>query len=1623
MKKILSFVMAVAIVFSMVPTTAFAAEDTAESPVAEEAAPVEEKAEAPVEGKAEAPDEEKAEASDEEKAEASDEEKAEASDEEKAEAPVEESTKLPAEDTVEGEKNPAAAGAKVPEQNYLINDNDLMTRLRVDYDNQAEFQLGFKVRWDGEQTNRFTARMGMNLLEKGKIRINDGREWTFPEAEMTFTTEDTRSSFHTYNKEFIKDFYEEDTFKITVITPEGYTVELDGVQNKMTQQEREAFKAGMDSESKPHTQYTVDPTYTFLKNQYGTNTLRIDFNEFGSSTAAKTAFCEKAVMKINGQDFGTMKSMGFEVNTYFDFELTDLSVIKDVILEENLNIELTESGSTTSFTIKNELTPEQRQEIAGNSAEPQPETDTVAIGNGQVVLVNSKNHNEESMSGPTMNHEAQFITDDNGDTTVILHFAPAVIMGITAYAKDLSLADCDTQFVLRDDNSGICIVKIPEFTEDEKIIPGHIFSSVMHSDVALKFTKPTQSASLKEALEEKVTEIQAMLDKDNFYESTKAPVLKALEAAKAPQDVIKAYTDLLKAAAGLRKIVEDPFTGDTVFHMEAFDTSTIARNSLGKYVKVEIVDGKKMLTAHYNSYLAFDGLIYMDSVQVLNQEGEEIPSTYTLDENKNGTLTFEMTYVPSSGIYDVVLGDGSKPEYSANKFTETKLCMKYDTIAKGPFKALLKDAIDQYGYYTASDYSGKLPMENRKGDFTESSWSRFEKALNQCKEDLKAGTLTQQQIEESVNNLKDARLGLVYLIKAGSGNTANVGASVLNNPSEPYYSSDPHAEYPEIVGWAGSKVIFGADGAVYRVLDNTLAQNADGKANGGKLLLMAETARVKQPFSPTGDPSVRWNNSALREYMNGEFYQNNFSDVERSAILKTTIETYDYQSAFMGYPQKNPDTRIETEDFIFAPGMDIVTSEHYGYGSNDSRITPAYYALRNVMQDDFDEYVVIGVDPKGRVGGKFVLQSRETEAPACMYLDAGKILMTVNAATGIPEKITAVDALESNLWKLVLQDDALKLNETYQAQVNGNTVAIDMGAYKGQLMAVVIEGNDFASGTVKAYGKVNASGFQLSSFDTAAEKLYVMAVRDEDGKTAYASQPVQVKIDKNIEPSTPDQPEFNKGTVTITMNKDGEQNPSMCDPMFAEKAAVEIHGENAVLKLFVAYPIPGFPNLGTDGTLKNFTISYGGKEYVAKSDITSKPTMTVKADSSGFGLVKGDEITAQVLTVELPKAALNEQLLNAKAYVNVVMNKDVQFDMVLSDKDFGNDQPTPDEGKIADGNYHVNAALWHATSDQASMGDAAFEANRKALVTVKDGKVTTVQMATGSVHMGPIVSAIVEVIVDGQSVEILKTQKLTTEPAGNEIDYIQQFSFQLPDEAQPAVLEGVTYVPVQFKVPDTPMGDKLMSARIKLDWSTAVKTEEGELPQPIVPEKPDSEQIVVDQEDKDTGIKVHADKGVFAEKVELIVKVITEGKTYERAAKALSSVGKKFTLYEIHLENANGEEVQPDGKVTVSYKIPEGYNASKLALYRINDDGTKTMVNGTVKDGYYEVVQKHFSNYALVEVGSKTAASGSGIDKKPSKSKTPKTGDEASVTAYAALLLVASAGIVMVLDKKRKEKN
>lgn len=147
---------------------------------------------------------------------------------------------------------------------------------------------------------------------------------------------------------------------------------------------------------------------------------------------------------------------------------------------------------------------------------------------------------------------------------------------------------------------------------------------------------------------------------------------------------------------------------------------------------------------------------------------------------------------------------------------------------------------------------------------------------------------------------------------------------------------------------------------------------------------------------------------------------------------------------------------------------------------------------------------------------------------------------------------------------------------------------------------------------------------------------------------------------------------LSNGTYTSTIHFHNASNPanySMCDSIFAHEAEVVLTQDTAELTFYVAYPIPAYPDQGTDGTIKDVTMTYDGVTYLASSDITTKAAKTFDTTGALFGIKAGDTLSTQALTIDLPREAVDsfESGIETSAFVNVVMNTNTDFVVKLTD--------------------------------------------------------------------------------------------------------------------------------------------------------------------------------------------------------------------------------------------------------------------------------------------------------------------------------------------------------------------
>lgn len=159
----------------------------------------------------------------------------------------------------------------------------------------------------------------------------------------------------------------------------------------------------------------------------------------------------------------------------------------------------------------------------------------------------------------------------------------------------------------------------------------------------------------------------------------------------------------------------------------------------------------------------------------------------------------------------------------------------------------------------------------------------------------------------------------------------------------------------------------------------------------------------------------------------------------------------------------------------------------------------------------------------------------------------------------------------------------------------------------------------------------------------------------------------------------------------------------------------------------------------------------------------------------------------------------------------------------------------------------------------------------------------------------------------------------------------------------------------------------------------------------IICEDNDINKETVSLTDSTTNIKLSATNGTLPTDTKLTVNKITNGSTYMLVENTLKDITSKLYIYDITL-TSNETKIQPNGKVKISIPIPNDIDTSKLAIYRIVDNGEKTEYKVTVETigntKYATFETDHFSTYVLAE----TTSTSTNQDNTVAKGKLPQTG-------------------------------
>lgn len=152
---------------------------------------------------------------------------------------------------------------------------------------------------------------------------------------------------------------------------------------------------------------------------------------------------------------------------------------------------------------------------------------------------------------------------------------------------------------------------------------------------------------------------------------------------------------------------------------------------------------------------------------------------------------------------------------------------------------------------------------------------------------------------------------------------------------------------------------------------------------------------------------------------------------------------------------------------------------------------------------------------------------------------------------------------------------------------------------------------------------------------------------------------------------------------------------------------------------------------------------------------------------------------------------------------------------------------------------------------------------------------------------------------------------------------------------------------------------------------------------------------------------VKAGNGVIPSGASMKISKVVTGTQYSDAKAVTNAVADKIAVFEIDLLSSSNTKIQPNGKLSITTDIPSGFDASKVAVYRLSTDGKSfTKLSSSVSGGKVIFETDHFSTYMIVQESAEAVAV-----------KAPVTGDNAPVALLVFVLL--SAMVTLGVSIKR----
>ena len=384
----------------------------------------------------------------------------------------------------------------------------------------------------------------------------------------------------------------------------------------------------------------------------------------------------------------------------------------------------------------------------------------------------------------------------------------------------------------------------------------------------------------------------------------------------------------------------------------------------------------------------------------------------------------------------------------------------------------------------------------------------------------------------------------VYAATLKNADNTTLGTSQIGNPKAPADKDDP---------WTGNYVYFGeydSNPIKFRVLaSNTDVYGEDALfLDSDRILFSADFNSIK------GDPSLAssydnsWDNSDLREYLNGEFLTNSFTGREKNTILgcygSGGVDAFtpgSYEECHYKEPSKLVDDRVFLLDggeilnpdygYYHATGCLHWTSTPWQYETvkNHTKEGEGFWWLRTETTDPADEFAG-GISNAGEHPGVF---STAKIGEGGADLGVAPALNVKQSSILFSTEIVAPDSDGYNgEYKLTVIDESIDFKKldgfegAFWSSETGAFLEVPYNSTSGvTTYALLILDKEYAAGNTNGakilyYGNLTEANNLLWS-ETGLDKagwgteyfVYTIAeIRNADSTTDYSSVPI--KLDK-----------------------------------------------------------------------------------------------------------------------------------------------------------------------------------------------------------------------------------------------------------------------------------------------------------------------------------------------------------------------------------------------------------------------------------------------------------------------------------------------------------------------------